>query len=87
MYIIGLNSQQHFYFISTEDQRSKLEAKGILVLKKTYDRLTAAAAVVRELNDEKRRLLISRSRQFYIDPKKSPQMIEADRQTSKAFSK
>lgn len=66
MYIIGLNNQQHFYFISTEDQRSKLEAKGILVLKNTYDHLTTAAAAVRELNNEKRKLLISRS--FQISP-------------------
>lgn len=87
MYIIGLNSQQHFYFISTEDQRSKLEAKGILVLKKTYDRLTAAAAVVRELNNEKRKLLSSRPRQFAIDPKKSMQMIDMDRQAPIAFSR
>jgi hypothetical protein len=71
MYIIGLNSQQQFYFISTEDQRSKLEAKGILVLKKTYDRLTAAASVVRELNDEKRKLLSSRSFQFSLNQPKS----------------
>ncbi|NLW46476.1 MAG: hypothetical protein GXY86_03955 [Firmicutes bacterium] len=71
MYIIGLNSQQHFYFISTEDQRSKLEAKGILVLKNTYERLTAAAAAVRELNNEKRKLLSSRPRQFSIDSQKA----------------
>ncbi len=52
MYIIGLNSQQHFYFISTEDQRSVLETRGILVLNESYERLTAAAAAVKELNQK-----------------------------------
>lgn len=50
MYIIGLNSKEHFYFISTEEQRQTLESKGILVLEESYDRLTAASAAVKELN-------------------------------------
>lgn len=74
MYIISLNSQQHFYFISTEDQRGKLESKGILVLKNTYARLTAAAAAVRELNNEKIKLLSDCPRQFPIDPRNSIRM-------------
>lgn len=60
MYIIGLNSEKHFYFISTEDQRHKLESRGILVLKDSYERLTAAAAAVKELNNKEARLLSDR---------------------------
>ncbi|MGE5606555.1 MAG: hypothetical protein ACM3YE_12805 [Bacteroidota bacterium] len=60
MYIIGLNSEKHFYFISTEDQRPVLETKGILVLNESYERLTAAAAVVKELNQKDACLLSKR---------------------------
>lgn len=60
MYIIGLNSEQHFYFISTEDQRQKLESSGILVLNESYHRLTAAAAALRELNQKEACLLSKR---------------------------
>lgn len=60
MYIIGLNSEKHFYFISTEDQRCKLEARGILVLNQSYDRLTTAAAAVKDLNNQEARLLTKR---------------------------
>ena len=35
MYIVGLNSQQKFYFISKIEQRQELEEKGILVLNTT----------------------------------------------------
>ncbi|MGE5582105.1 MAG: hypothetical protein ACM3X9_06150 [Bacillota bacterium] len=52
MYIVGLNSKEKFYFISREDQREQLEKKGILVLNTTYDRITAAASAVRELNEQ-----------------------------------
>lgn len=60
MYIIGLNSEQHFYFISTEDQRPVLETKGILVLNESYERITAAAAVVKDLNQKENYLLSKR---------------------------
>ncbi len=60
MYIICLNSEKHFYFISTEDQRHKLEARGILVLNQSYDRLTVAAAAVKELNNQESRLMSQR---------------------------
>lgn len=60
MYIIGLNSEKHFYFISTEDQRRKLESRGILVLNETYERLTGAAAAVKELNSKEACLLRKR---------------------------
>jgi len=65
MYIIGLNSAQHFYFISTEDQRQKLESSGILVLNESYDRLTAAAAALRELNQKETSLLSKRMLRTY----------------------
>ncbi len=52
MYIVGLNSKEKFYFISREEQREQLEEKGILVLNTTYERITAAADAVRELNNE-----------------------------------
>jgi hypothetical protein len=52
MYIVGLNSKERFYFISRAEQRQQLEEKGILVLSPTYDRITAAANVVRELNNK-----------------------------------
>ncbi|HBE78811.1 MAG TPA: hypothetical protein DDW65_13700 [Firmicutes bacterium] len=55
MYIVGLNSKQRFYFISRAEQREKLEEKGILILNATYDRITAAADVVRELNNKAER--------------------------------
>ncbi len=61
MYIIGLNSEKHFYFISTEDQRRKLESRGILVLNQSYERLTTAAAAVKELNSQETRLLNKRT--------------------------
>lgn len=60
MYIIGLNSEQHFYFISTEDQRRKLESRGIFVLNQSYDRLTTAATAVKELNNQETQLLSRR---------------------------
>lgn len=37
MYIIGLNSEKHFYFISTEDQRHRLESRGIRVFNDSYE--------------------------------------------------
>jgi hypothetical protein len=52
MYIVGLNSKERFYFISWAEQREKLEEKGILVLNTTYDRITAAAKAVKELNNK-----------------------------------
>jgi hypothetical protein len=52
MYIVGLNSKQRFYFISRAEQREELEDKGILILNHTYDRITAAANAVRELNNQ-----------------------------------
>ncbi len=52
MYIVGLNSQQRFYFISRLEQRKELEEKGFLVLNTTYERITAAASAVRELNSK-----------------------------------
>lgn len=52
MYIVGLNSKQRFYFISWAEQREELEEKGILVLNNTFDRITAAANAVRELNNK-----------------------------------
>jgi hypothetical protein len=55
MYIVGLNSKQRFYFISRAEQRERLEEKGILILNATYDRITAAADVVRELNNKAER--------------------------------
>ncbi|HBF38488.1 MAG TPA: hypothetical protein DDW50_14360 [Firmicutes bacterium] len=55
MYIVGLNSQQRFYFISKVEQRQELEEKGILVLNTTYDRITAAANAVKELNSKAER--------------------------------
>jgi hypothetical protein len=55
MYIVGLNSQQRFYFISKAEQRKELEEKGILVLNTTYDRITAAATAVKELNNKAER--------------------------------
>lgn len=55
MYIIALNSNQNFYFISRAEQREKLEEKGILVLNATYDRITMAANAVRELNHKAER--------------------------------
>lgn len=64
MYIVGLNSKQKFYFISRAEQREELEEKGILILNNTYDRITAAATAVRDLNNkverESRRALLSR---------------------------
>ena len=60
MYIIGLNSEQNFYFVSTEDQRSVLETRGIKVLSESYERLTTAAAVVKELNQKDAYLLSQR---------------------------
>ena len=60
MYIIGLNSKQHFYFISTEDQRQILQSSGIVVLDESYERLTAAAAALRDLNQKEARLLSKR---------------------------
>lgn len=61
MYIIGLNSEKHFYFISTEDQRHRLESRGIRVFNDSYERLTTAAAAVKELNNEEVRLLSARA--------------------------
>jgi hypothetical protein len=55
MYIVGLNSKQRFYFISRAEQREELEDKGILILNYTYDRITAAANAVRELNNKAER--------------------------------
>jgi hypothetical protein len=55
MYIVGLNSQQRFYFISKLEQRQELEEKGFMVLNTTYERLTAAANAVRELNSKAER--------------------------------
>lgn len=52
MYIVGLHSAQKFYFISKEEQREKLEEKGILVLNGSFDRITAAANAVKELNEQ-----------------------------------
>ena len=52
MYIVGLNCTEQFYFISKEEQRAKLEEKGILVLNTSFDRLTAAANLVKELNQK-----------------------------------
>ncbi len=55
MYIIGLNSQQRFYFISKLEQREELEEKGFQVLNTTYEKITAAADAVRELNSKAER--------------------------------
>lgn len=55
MYIVGLNSKERFYFISRAEQREQLEEKGILVLNNTYDRITAAANAVKELNNKAER--------------------------------
>ena len=52
MYIVGLNRQQKFYFISRLEQRQELEEKGFSVLNNTYDRMTAAAEAVKELNSK-----------------------------------
>ncbi len=82
MYIIALNCEKHFYFISTEDQRRKLESRGILVLKNSYDRLTNAAAAVKELNKQAIKLLSSRPRQFSVDSTKSIGINNMARQVS-----
>jgi hypothetical protein len=55
MYIVGLNSKQKFYFISRAEQKEELEDKGFLILNNTYDRITAAANAVRELNNKAER--------------------------------
>ena len=55
MYIVGLNSQQKFYFISRLEQRKELEEKGFSVLNTTFERITAAASTVRELNNKAER--------------------------------
>lgn len=55
MYIVGLNSKQRFYFISRAEQRKELEEKGILILNNTYERITAAAIAVKELNNKAER--------------------------------
>ena len=55
MYIIGLNSQQRFYFISKLEQREELEEKGFQVLNTTYEKITVAADAVRELNNKAER--------------------------------
>jgi N-dimethylarginine dimethylaminohydrolase len=64
MYIVGLNSQQRFYFISKLEQREELEEKGFQVLNTTYEKITAAADAVRELNNkaerENRRTLLGK---------------------------
>ncbi len=64
MYIIGLNSQQRFYFISKLEQREELEEKGFQVLNTTYEKITVAADAVRELNNkaerENRRTLLGK---------------------------
>ncbi|NLY76230.1 MAG: hypothetical protein GX075_13185 [Firmicutes bacterium] len=57
MYIIALNSEKDFYFVSTQDQRQNLEARGISVLDGSFEKLTAAAVVVKELNNRKPQLL------------------------------
>lgn len=55
MYIIGLNRTSSFYFISREEERKKLEAKGIEVLQDSFDRLSSAANYVKELNGKNSR--------------------------------
>lgn len=52
MYIIGYNRAKHFYFISTEEQRSRLEASGVQVLTGGFDSITSAGAALRQLTHE-----------------------------------
>lgn len=52
MYIIGYNRANQFYFISTEEQRARLEASGVQVLSGGFDRITSAAAALRQLNHD-----------------------------------